>query len=261
LEEVYVKRRERERGKKKKKRFVTKRGKVWKGVFQLNLFQPVGVTWWPPPARRLKCESYIAGTCQCILTLTLLTIESRVSILLYGMSDEKQVGVWRMIKTFIGSLKVIRFHGDCYSPFAVLSFCKSKSCLDSFAWSSITVSRNFKQRAHLPGLNTVRTWRIGVATQYFKPRLIEKRMDHPPWKVSLFVGYGFARKGDNIPHLKFYMKKAVLVIYRVMLRMLGFVGWMANFSATGISRCFGAMCDRQRSRQHRQTVILVPVDR
>jgi hypothetical protein len=28
LEEVYVKRRERERGKKKKKRFVTKRGKV-----------------------------------------------------------------------------------------------------------------------------------------------------------------------------------------------------------------------------------------
>jgi hypothetical protein len=42
--------------------------------------------------------------------------------------------------------------------------------------------------------------------------------------VSLFVGLPFSRKGDNKPHLKFHVKKAAVLIYRLMPRMLGFGG-------------------------------------
>jgi hypothetical protein len=44
----------------------------------------------------------------------------------------------------------------------------------------------------------------------------------PPWKVSLFVGHHFALQRNSTRYLKFYMTKAVLPIYWMMLRMIGF---------------------------------------
>jgi hypothetical protein len=51
---------------------------------------------------------------------------------------------------------------------------------------------------------------------------LKKRMDHPPWKMSLIVGQGFSRERDNKPHFKFYMKKDLLAINRKMPKMFGF---------------------------------------
>jgi hypothetical protein len=42
--------------------------------------------------------------------------------------------------------------------------------------------------------------------------------------MLLFVGQGFSRERDNKAHFKFYMKKDLLVINRMMLKMLGFGG-------------------------------------
>jgi hypothetical protein len=88
-----------------------------------------------------------------------------------------------------------------------------------------------------------------------------KSMDHSPWKVSLFVGHGFSCEGNYKPHLKFYMKKVVLRIYRMLPRMFCFVGWIPDIGATEINRCFGAQYSVQRSMQHRYSSILVCFDR
>jgi hypothetical protein len=81
------------------------------------------------------------------------------------------------------------------------------------------------------------------------------------WKVSLFVGYRFSHEGDNKPHLKFYMKKRVLVVYRAMPRMLDIFWWTTDFGAIGISCCFRALCGVQRRMQHRNTSNLISFDR
>ncbi|SAM09484.1 hypothetical protein [Absidia glauca] len=47
------------------------------------------------------------------------------------------------------------------------------------------------------------------------------------------LGHDFSLEGDNKSHLKFHMKRDVLFIYRMMLRMLGFNGYMINFEVTG----------------------------
>jgi hypothetical protein len=47
---------------------------------------------------------------------------------------------------------------------------------------------------------------------------------NPMKRVSLFVEQGFSRKRDNKIHLKFYMKRLVLLICRMMLRIIGFGG-------------------------------------
>jgi hypothetical protein len=73
------------------------------------------------------------------------------------------------------------------------------------------------------------------------------------WKVPLFVGHGFIREGDNKCHLKFYMTKAVLPIYRMMPRMLSLDGRMTDFCLLRISRWFGTWCRVQRSMQHSYT--------
>jgi hypothetical protein len=57
--------------------------------------------------------------------------------------------------------------------------------------------------------------------------------------VSLFVRHEFSRKEDNKLNFKFYMTKVVARIYRTVLRVLCFGGWITDFGATGISRCFG----------------------
>jgi hypothetical protein len=86
-------------------------------------------------------------------------------------------------------------------------------------------------------------------------------MDDHPWSVSLFTGHGFSRKRGNKPHLQFHMTKAVLRIYRMMLRMVGFGAWMTDFRSPGTSRCFGASCSAQRSIQQKYTSSLVSLNR
>jgi hypothetical protein len=56
--------------------------------------------------------------------------------------------------------------------------------------------------------------------------------------MSLFVEHVFYLERDNKPYLKFHLKRVVLLIYRIMSNMLGFGGWIADFEASGISRCF-----------------------
>jgi hypothetical protein len=89
-----------------------------------------------------------------------------------------------------------------------------------------------------------------------------KRMGgYPPWQVSLFVGHGFPLKRDNKPFLKFHMKKAVLCIYRLILKMLIFGGWRTHFGFTGISRCFGAWYSVHKQIRHGHTSSLISFDR
>jgi hypothetical protein len=85
-------------------------------------------------------------------------------------------------------------------------------------------------------------------TGFFKRRFSKK---HGPWKVTLFVGHGFSRKRDNWPSLRFYMKKAALLIYWMLPSLLGFGRWITDFWATGISRSFGALCSTNRRINHR----------
>jgi hypothetical protein len=112
LEEVYVKRKRRRE--KEKKKICDKEGESLKGRFPVEFVSAGRSDVVVAAPRGLKCGLYIDGTCQCIL----LGKSIKRAILLYGMCDEKHVGIWRMV----GGLKVTRFHGDGYSPFAVLSF-------------------------------------------------------------------------------------------------------------------------------------------
>jgi hypothetical protein len=90
----------------------------------------------------------------------------------------------------------------------------------------------------------------------------QKRMDYPPWKMSLFVGHGFSRKRDHEPHLKFYMKAVARFIYRMPSRMLVFCGRVTDFrGVTGIYCCFRAWCIAQRSIQTDILPSLVSFDR
>jgi hypothetical protein len=63
----------------------------------------------------------------------------------------------------------------------------------------------------------------------FSNAAFEKRMEHPPGKMSLVDGHGFSRRRDNKPHLKSHIQKVMLLIYRMMSRMLGFGEWITYF--------------------------------
>jgi hypothetical protein len=95
------------------------------------------------------------------------------------------------------------------------------------------------------------------AAEFVKCRCLKKGWINAPWKVPLFDGHGFPRERNYKPHLKFYMKKAILFIYRMIPRMFGFGGWTTDFWAIGISRCFGGLCSVQSSIQHMYTFILI----
>jgi hypothetical protein len=69
----------------------------------------------------------------------------------------------------------------------------------------------------------------------FSNAALEKRTDHPPWKMSRFVGHGFSRRRPNKPYLKFYMKKVGLFIYWMMPRKLNFGDEWPTLGPTGIS--------------------------
>jgi hypothetical protein len=94
----------------------------------------------------------------------------------------------------------------------------------------------------------------------FSNPAFEKRMEHPPWKVSLFVGHEFSLERDNKPYLKFHMKNIVLLIYRMMSRILGFDGYIANFGATLAGRCLGRFDGAHRRTQLTNFLILTPCD-
>jgi hypothetical protein len=89
----------------------------------------------------------------------------------------------------------------------------------------------------------------------------KKRMDHPPWKMSLFAGHEFSCKRDSKPFFKFHMETVVLLIYRMLSSMLCVDGQMTDFCAIRTSRCFGAECRAQSSIQYRYTSCLVSFDR
>jgi hypothetical protein len=101
---------------------------------------------------------------------------------------------------------------------------------------------------------TMCSWKL---VEMFKPRLLKKSRDHTPWKVSLFVGHEFTRERQNKPYRKFYMKKAVLLAYRMVLRMLGFDGWIADVGFARTGRWFRAWCSVQGRVGHRYTSSLV----
>jgi hypothetical protein len=68
-------------------------------------------------------------------------------------------------------------------------------------------------------------------TQTFQIPLLRKS-----WTkyVALFVWHDLSRERDYKPHLKFYMKKSVLCIYRMIPTMLGFNERVTNFGVTTV---------------------------
>jgi hypothetical protein len=57
--------------------------------------------------------------------------------------------------------------------------------------------------------------------------------------VPLYVGHGFSRERNNKTCCNFYMKKAMLIIYRMMSRMLGLGGW--NTASHRLSGCWNQL--------------------
>jgi hypothetical protein len=57
-----------------------------------------------------------------------------------------------------------------------------------------------------------------------------------PRRMPLFVGHELTPVRDRKPHFKFHMKKDVLPIYRMMPKMLGFLGWVPDFRGTRFGR-------------------------
>jgi hypothetical protein len=72
------------------------------------------------------------------------------------------------------------------------------------------------------------------------PTFLQKRIDFPPSKISLFAGHEFSHQRDNIPYLKFYMKKVVLLIYRMMPRKLSYGGLITDFQAMASATVLGS---------------------
>jgi hypothetical protein len=76
-------------------------------------------------------------------------------------------------------------------------------------------------------------------TKFFEHPFCKKRLDHHPWKVTLFGGHAFSQERDNKTCLKFNMKKVVLLVYLMMPRMLGLVDEWLTLMPIWISRYFG----------------------
>jgi hypothetical protein len=91
---------------------------------------------------------------------------------------------------------------------------------------------------------------------YFSNAALEKRTDHPPWKMP----HGFSQKGDGKPYFKFHTKQVVLLIYRTIPTMFGFREWIADFEGMRISRCLDALCRVHRRIQCRTALILISID-
>lgn len=88
-----------------------------------------------------------------------------------------------------------------------------------------------------------------------------KRMDHHPWNVPLFLGHRFTCERIIQPCFKFYTKEGVLPIYWMVQDMLGFLGEIAIFRATPISRCFDALYRYKRRLQCRKSLFFISFDR
>jgi hypothetical protein len=75
----------------------------------------------------------------------------------------------------------------------------------------------------------MRSWHLPVKKtkklgSFSNPAFEKKRKDRSPLKMSLLIGHVFSREGNNKPYRKIYMKKEVLLIYRMILKMLGIGG-------------------------------------
>jgi hypothetical protein len=57
------------------------------------------------------------------------------------------------------------------------------------------------------------------------------------------------------------MKKGVLLTYRMVSMMLGFLGWNAIFRGAGFSHCFVALCSNNWRIKHRSALFFVFLDR
>jgi hypothetical protein len=95
----------------------------------------------------------------------------------------------------------------------------------------------------------------------FQTPLFEKRVGHPPWKGSLFVGHGFSRERDKKPHFKFHMKTAVSLIEQLMPKVVASSGWITDFGAARIKNYFGALWRTRKSKWHKYNSSLISLNR
>jgi hypothetical protein len=69
-----------------------------------------------------------------------------------------------------------------------------------------------------------------------------KKTDDPPEKMSLFLDMNLHLNRMNNPFYKFYMKKGVLALHRVMSSILNFLRRITDFGRTLISRFLRVLC-------------------
>lgn len=82
---------------------------------------------------------------------------------------------------------------------------------------------------------------VKKAANVFQIPLFEKRMDTSPHEKSpFFLNVNFLVNKISKTYIKFYMKKGMLHIYRTILRMSVFLGYLVNFRGIQVSRCFEA---------------------
>lgn len=91
----------------------------------------------------------------------------------------------------------------------------------------------------------------------------KKKKDGPPphENFRLFRKLAIPCELDRQPYFKFHMEKHVLPTYRMMLRMMSFLGRMIVVAGPRNSRLFGSLCGVHKRKQHRNTLILISFDR
>lgn len=97
--------------------------------------------------------------------------------------------------------------------------------------------------------------------QAFQTPVSQRRTDHHPWKIPLFIRDRFSCKWDNKISFKFYRKEGVLIVHRMMPSMLGFLVWFTNLGVDQNSRCFGPLCRVNSQMNHYKNVFLVSLDK
>jgi hypothetical protein len=104
--------------------------------------------------------------------------------------------------------------------------------------------------------------KIKKADRNFQTPLSKKRWILPHEKRYFLLEHGSFRERDNKPHLELYMKRLMSPTYRMMLRVLGFGGWMTDFGLLElIAALWLFVVFREAYVQHRHTSILISINR
>jgi hypothetical protein len=104
-------------------------------------------------------------------------------------------------------------------------------------------------------------WKKKKVAHTFKLRYLKKgQTNQSSMKSASFLGHSFSCKHNRLLYFKFYIKKAVLPIYRMITRMLDLLWQIVRFYDTPISRFLWALYRLDRQLQYWKRLSMVWLD-